>query len=117
MIEMSPSSKVKVIFSGLSMSGVSSVTSLFVTGCYWGSDIWYHPNENWTRIQRSVDNLNLALFDLSGETSFLDKATTKLSKFIFKDVTILIYIFDLYDVKNLPQAKFYLEKELECLSK
>ncbi len=117
MIEMFPSSKVKVIFSGLSMSGVSSVTSLFVTGCYWGSDIWYRPNENWTRIQRRVDNLNLALFDLSGETPFLDKATTKLSKFIFKDATILIYIFDLYDVKKLPQAKFYLEKELECLSK
>ncbi|MHA2275501.1 MAG: ADP-ribosylation factor-like protein [Candidatus Kariarchaeaceae archaeon] len=113
---MSVGSKVKVIISGLSMSGVSSITSLFVTGCYRGSDTWYRPNENWTRIQRRIKNLNLIIFDLSGETSFLDKATTELSPFIFKDTKILIYVIDLYDVKKLPQAKHYLEKELKCLA-
>ena len=114
---MSNPSKVKVIISGLSMSGVSSITSLFVTGCYRASDIWYRPNEKWTRIQRRVENLNLVLFDLSGETSFLDKATTELSQFIFKDTNILVYVLDLYDVKKLNQAKYYLEKEVECLAK
>ncbi|MHA1976563.1 MAG: ADP-ribosylation factor-like protein [Candidatus Hodarchaeales archaeon] len=114
---MARSSKVKLIFSGLSMSGVSSITSLFVTGCYRGAEIWYRPNEEWTRIQRNIKTLNLTLFDLSGEKSFLDKATTKLSPIIFKDTRILVFVLDLYDVKNLPQAKYYLDKEVACLER
>ncbi|MHA2051975.1 MAG: ADP-ribosylation factor-like protein [Candidatus Hodarchaeales archaeon] len=110
-------SKVKIIFSGLTMSGVSSITSLFATGCYRGSDIWYSPNEKWTRINRKVNTLSINLFDLSGETSFLDKATTDLGHFIFKETTNLVFIIDLYEAKKLPEARDYLEKELDCLAR
>ena len=94
MIEMSPGSRVKVIFSGLSMSGVSSITSLFVTGCYRGSEIWYHPNENWTKLTRKIKKLSINIFDLSGEIQFLNEATSKLSHLFFKDTTSLIFILN-----------------------
>jgi signal recognition particle receptor subunit beta len=59
----------------------------------------------------------LIIFDLGGQTNFLDRFTTELSDFIFSGVKGLIFVVDSMEIKEISRAKYYLDIALKHLVK
>jgi GTPase SAR1 family protein len=108
---------IKIVISGLARSGASSVTFQLVTGCLFGKDFSYHANIDYTVIEKTVNDLEIKIFDLAGQTAFMDRYTGELAEFIFKETTAAIFVVDLIDTQGISRAKYYLDLERRILKK
>jgi len=108
--------QIKVLVSGSGMPGVTSVTRTFTSGKTVLVD-YDAVTIDYERIERVVDGKKITIFDLGCQSAFLDRFTGELAEFIFSGTSTLIYVFDILDIESIPKAKYYLDRERECLNK
>ena len=96
------------------MPGVTSVTTVFLTGQPFLNDL-YAVTIDYERHTKHISGKLLTVFDLGCQTAFIDHFTGELAEFIFSGTSALIFVVDSLAIQGLSRVRSYLEKEYECL--
>ncbi|NPE07402.1 MAG: hypothetical protein GNW80_03885 [Asgard group archaeon] len=113
---MSPTSselKSKVVVLGLSQSGKTSIRQVIFEG--------FKPeataqNPATVRINRKLFNLaggEINLFDIGGQTNYLDEIFQQYKERTFTDVRAVIFVVDISDAANIMRSKYYFDLTLK----
>jgi len=105
----------KIVFLGLAESGKSTIINSVIEGTIPQLGGKYDATINYQRKRKMLCGTELNIFDLGGQTRFLDRFTGDLSEFVFSDVDIFIFTLDPLQVIDLSRAKYYLELSIEKL--
>ncbi|MBK5113950.1 MAG: hypothetical protein KGD59_06020 [Candidatus Heimdallarchaeota archaeon] len=105
----------KVIVLGLSQSGKTSIRQVVFEG--------FTPeatalNPATVRINRKLFNLaggGINLFDIGGQTNYLDEIFQQYKERTFTDVRAAIFVVDLSDAANVMRSKYYFDMTLKNL--
>jgi GTPase SAR1 family protein len=106
----------KILILGLQASGKTTIINTVTEGIIPKEDEEYLPTIDYVRKKVVIAGKELIIFDLGGQTTFLDRFTTELSEFIFSGVKSLIFVVDSVEIKEISRAKFYLDIALKALS-
>jgi len=106
----------KVIVLGLSQSGKTSIRQVIFEG--------FTPqatalNAATVRINRKLFNLaggSINLFDIGGQTNYLDEVFQQYKNRTFTDVKAAIFVVDVSDAANIMRSKYYFDLTLKALS-
>ena len=112
---LSKKKKSKVLILGLKESGKSTIIKVVLEGKIPKKDDIYHATIDYERKLKVIAGTELTIFDLGGQTSFLDRFTGELSEFIFSGVKSLVFVVDSIDIRNISRAKYYLDLSLKKL--
>ncbi|TET28955.1 MAG: hypothetical protein E3J70_08290, partial [Candidatus Heimdallarchaeota archaeon] len=115
---MSPSASVlesKVVVLGLSQSGKTSIRQVVFEG--------FAPeatalNPATVRINRKLFNLaggGINLFDIGGQTNYLNEIFQQYKERTFTDVRAAIFVVDVSDAANVMRSKYYFDLTLKSL--
>ena len=74
------------------------------------------PTIDYDRYEKTVLGIEFTLFNLGGQTAFLDRFIGELSEFIFSGVVSFIFSVDALEIKKLPKAKYYFDLALKKLT-
>ncbi len=113
-LHMSNTSK-KIVFLGLAESGKSTIIDSVIEGKIPQFGGKYDATINYQRKIKMLCGTELNIFDLGGQTRFLDRFTGDLSEFVFSDVDVFIFVLEPLQVADLSRAKYYLELSIEKL--
>ncbi|UCE05596.1 MAG: hypothetical protein JSW07_18655 [bacterium] len=105
----------KVVFLGLAESGKSTIINSVIEGTIPQLGGKYDATINYQRKIKVLCGTELNVFDLGGQTRFLDRFTGDLSEFVFSDVDVFIFVLEPLQVVDVSRAKYYLELSLEKL--
>ncbi|MFW9904139.1 MAG: ADP-ribosylation factor-like protein [Candidatus Thorarchaeota archaeon] len=105
----------KIVFLGLAESGKSTIINSVIEGRIPQLGGKYDATINYQRKTKILCGTELNIFDLGGQTRFLDRFTGDLSEFVFSDVDVFIFTLDPLQTVDLSRAKYYLELSLEKL--
>ena len=105
----------KVLVLGLAQSGKSTIIKAVTEGKVPSKNEEYQATIDYERKQKNIAGTELTIFDLGGQTTFLDRFTGELSEFIFGGVKSLVFVIDSIDIKNISRAKYYLDLSLKKL--
>lgn len=103
----------KVLILGLARSGKSTIIRVVTEGIIPSKDESYHATIDYERKQKVIAGTELTIFDLGGQTAFLDRFTGELSEFIFSGVKTLVFVVDSIEIKDISRAKYYLDLSLK----
>ncbi|MFX0171291.1 MAG: ADP-ribosylation factor-like protein [Candidatus Hodarchaeota archaeon] len=103
----------KVLILGLARSGKSTIIRVVTEGKIPRKDEDYHATIDYERKQKVIAGTELTIFDLGGQTAFLDRFTGELSEFIFSGVKTLVFVVDSIDIQGISRAKYYLDLSLK----
>jgi GTPase SAR1 family protein len=103
----------KVLILGLARSGKSTIIRVVTEGQIPKKDDDYHATIDYERKQKVIAGTELTIFDLGGQTAFLDRFTGELSEFIFSGVKTLVFVVDSIDIQGISRAKYYLDLSLK----
>jgi GTPase SAR1 family protein len=106
----------KVLILGLAASGKTTIIRVVTEGKIPSKDDNYLPTIDYERKQKVIAGTELTIFDLGGQTTFLDRFTGELSEFIFSGVKSLVFVIDSIDIKGISRAKYYLDLSLKKLN-
>jgi GTPase SAR1 family protein len=106
----------KILILGLARSGKSTIIRVVTEGKIPSKDEKYHATIDYERKQKTIAGTELTIFDLGGQTAFLDRFTGELSEFIFSGVKSLVFVVDSIEIKDISRAKYYLDLSLKKLS-
>jgi len=105
----------KVLILGLAESGKSTIIKVVNEGKIPRKEEDYHATIDYERKQKVIAGTELTIFDLGGQTAFLDRFTGELSEFIFSGVKSFVFVVDSIEIKNISRAKYYLDLALKKL--
>ncbi|MHA2306989.1 MAG: ADP-ribosylation factor-like protein [Candidatus Hodarchaeales archaeon] len=107
--------QIKIVILGLAESGKSTMIKSVIEGIQPSNDDKYSATINYQRISKSIYETELSIFDLGGQTRFLDKFTGDLAEFVFSgiDSGAFIFVLDALKVTELSRAKYYFELSLQ----
>lgn len=106
----------KVLILGLAESGKSTIIRAVTEGKIPKKDDKYNATIDYERKQKVIAGTELTIFDLGGQTAFLDRFTGELSEFIFSGVKTLVFVVDSVNIQGISRAKYYLDLSLKKLS-
>jgi GTPase SAR1 family protein len=106
----------KVLILGLARSGKSTIIKVVTEGHIPKIDDDYHATIKYERKQKVIAGTELTIFDLGGQTAFLDRFTGELSEFIFSGVKTLVFVVDSLNIQEISRAKYYLDLSLKKLN-
>ncbi len=106
----------KILILGLARSGKSTIIRVVTEGKIPSKDEAYHATIDYERKQKVIAGTELTIFDLGGQTAFLDRFTGELSEFIFSGVKSLVFVVDSMEIKDISRAKYYLDLSLKKLT-
>ncbi|MFW9779416.1 MAG: ADP-ribosylation factor-like protein [Candidatus Heimdallarchaeota archaeon] len=106
----------KVLILGLAESGKSTIIRVVTEGKIPSKDEPYHATIDYERKQKTIAGTELTIFDLGGQTAFLDRFTGELSEFIFSGVKALVFVVDSIKIPDISRAKYYLDLSIKKLS-
>ncbi len=106
----------KVLILGLAESGKSTIIKVVTEGKIPKIDDKYHATIDYERKQKVIAGTELTIFDLGGQTAFLDRFTGELSEFIFSGVKALVFVVDSVQIPSISRAKYYLDLSLKKLN-
>ena len=109
-------SESKVIVLGLSQSGKTSIRQVIFEG--------FAPqatsrNPATVRINRKLFNLagsNINLYDIGGQTNYLNELFQQYKERTFSDVKAAIFVVDVSDAANIMRSKYYFDLTLQTLN-
>lgn len=108
----------KIIVLGLAESGKSTIIKTVKEGKPPTSKkAKYTATMNYERSQETIFGKQLTLFDLGGQTSFLDRFTGELAEFVFSDVKAFIFVVDITKFEEVTRSKYYFDLCLKNLDK
>lgn len=105
----------KLLILGLAESGKSTIIRVVTEGIIPKKEEKYHATIDYERKQKVIAGTELTIFDLGGQTAFLDRFTGELSEFIFSGVKSLVFVVDSMEIKDISRAKYYLDLSLKKL--
>ena len=106
----------KIIILGLAESGKSTIIKTVKEGKPPASTkAKYTATMNYERSQETIFGKQLTLFDLGGQTSFLDRFTGELAEFVFSDVKAFIFVVDVTKFEEVTRSKYYFDLCLKNL--
>ncbi|MFX0124593.1 MAG: ADP-ribosylation factor-like protein [Candidatus Hodarchaeota archaeon] len=105
----------KIVFLGLAESGKSTIINSVIEGTIPQLGGRYDATINYQRKVKVLCGIELNIFDLGGQTRFLDRFTGDLSEFVFSDVDVFIFVLDPLQIAEFSRAKYYLELSIEKL--
>ncbi|MHA2173347.1 MAG: ADP-ribosylation factor-like protein [Candidatus Hodarchaeales archaeon] len=105
----------KIVILGLAESGKSTIIKSVIEGVKTDLGERYSATINYQRKMIHLCGLEISIFDLGGQTRFLDKFTGELSQFVFSSVDSFIFIIEPLQSAYFSRAKYYLELSLEKL--
>jgi GTPase SAR1 family protein len=106
----------KILILGLAESGKSTIIRVVTEGKIPSKEEPYHATIDYERKQKVIAGTELTIFDLGGQTAFLDRFTGELSEFIFSGVKSLVFVVDSIEIKDISRAKYYLDLSLKKLT-
>ena len=107
----------KVVLLGLAESGKSTIIKTIRDGKPPEGKPSYTATVNYERSNQTIFGKKLTLFDLGGQTNFLDRFNGELAEFIFSNVKAFIYVCDITKFEELSRAKYYLDLAFTNLDK
>ncbi|UCE14128.1 MAG: 50S ribosome-binding GTPase [Candidatus Heimdallarchaeota archaeon] len=105
----------KILILGLAESGKSTIIRVVTEGKIPSKDDKYQATIDYERKQKIIAGTELTIFDLGGQTAFLDRFTGELSEFIFSGVKTLVFVVDSIKIPEISRAKYYLDLSLKKL--
>jgi len=105
----------KIVLLGLAETGKSTIIKNAIEGIITKPGEKYDATINYQRKIKRLCGTEIVIFDLGGQTRFLDKFTGDLSRFVFSDVDIFIFVIDPLQTALYSRSKYYLELSLEKL--
>jgi GTPase SAR1 family protein len=105
----------KILILGLQASGKTTIINVVTEGHSPSEDDDYLPTIDYERKKIVIAGQEIVIFDMGGQTLFLDRFTDGLSDLIFTGVKALIFVVDSVKVKEIEQAKYYLDVSLAKL--
>jgi GTPase SAR1 family protein len=105
----------KIVILGLAESGKSTIIKGVLEGEKTDLGERYSATINYQRKLINLCGLEISIFDLGGQTRFLDKFTGDLSHFVFSNVDSFIFVIEPLQSAFYSRAKYYLELSLEKL--
>ncbi|MFX0126133.1 MAG: ADP-ribosylation factor-like protein [Candidatus Hodarchaeota archaeon] len=106
----------KIILLGLAESGKTSIIKVVKGGYIPSEKAPYTATLDYERENITLFGKTITFFDLGGQKAFLDRFMGELAKFIFSNVTMLIFIVDIVDISKLSLSKYYLDLAVDRLS-
>ncbi len=106
----------KVLILGLAESGKSTIIKVVNEGKIPRKNEEYNATIDYERKSKVIAGTELTIFDLGGQTAFLDRFTGELSEFIFSGVKTFVFVVDSIEIKNISRAKYYLDLSMKKLS-
>ncbi len=106
----------KILILGLQASGKTTIVNAVTEGHIPTEEEEYLPTIDYERKKIMIAGQEIVIFDMGGQISFLDRFTDGLSDLIFTGVKALIFVVDSVKVKELEQAKYYLDVSLAKLN-
>jgi GTPase SAR1 family protein len=106
----------KILILGLQASGKTTIIKTVTEGHIPIGEEQYHPTIDYERKRIAIAGQEIVIFDLGGQTSFLDRFTDGLSDLIFSGVKALIFVVDSKEIKDITLAKYYLDESLKKLT-
>jgi Ras-related GTP-binding protein C/D len=106
----------KILILGLKGSGKTTIIKTVTEGYIPQKEDVYLPTIDYERKKVDIANKELILFDVGGQTTFIDRYTNELSEFIFSGVKVLIFVIDSIEIKDISRAKVYLDLALSKLA-
>lgn len=106
----------KVLVLGLANSGKSTIIRVVTEGEIPSKEDDYNPTIDYERKQKTIAGTELTIFDLGGQTAFLDRFTGELSEFIFSGVKALVFVVESTNIASISRAKYYLDISVKKLS-
>lgn len=107
----------KIVVLGLAESGKSTIINAVTDGTIPERGARYSATMNYERKTTTVLGKKLTLFDLGGQTSFLDRFTGELAEFVFSGVKAFIFVTDVTKFEEVSRAKYYLDLCLKNVDK
>jgi Ras-related GTP-binding protein A/B len=102
---------------GLAESGKTTIIKVVAEGFVPQKKAEYNATIDYKRKSYNMFGKKISLFDLGGQKSFLDRFVGDLAEFIFTNVATMIYVFDIVNMSNISQAKYYYDLGLKTLKK
>ncbi len=106
----------KIVLLGLSESGKSTIIKSVIQGETAELGEKYDATINYQRKLTHLCGLEISIFDLGGQTRFLDKFTGDLSQFVFSNVDSFIFVIEPLQTAFFSRSKYYFELSLEKLN-
>jgi GTPase SAR1 family protein len=107
----------KLVFMSLAMTGKTTICKRILDENWIPSkDDRYYAIIDYERYEKKILGTEFTLFNLGGQTAFLDRFTGELAEFIFGGTIAYIYIIDSVDIKSISLAKYYLDLSLKLLN-
>ena len=106
----------KILILGLAQSGKSTIIKVVNEGKIPSPNDDYNATIDYERKQKVIAGTELTIFDLGGQTAFLDRFTGELSEFIFSGVKSLVFVVDSIEIKDISRAKYYLDLSLKKIA-
>jgi GTPase SAR1 family protein len=102
----------KILFTGLSQSGKSSIIQTVFEGRNPETTIDLKATVGFTRKQVDYTGISLFIFDLGGQISYLEDAFNLLKESMFSNLEYLLFVVDIANFGEFDQAKLYFFKAL-----
>ncbi|MFX1517777.1 MAG: ADP-ribosylation factor-like protein [Promethearchaeota archaeon] len=97
----------KILFMGLGASGKSSIKAIAFEGKSPVDVKKYDATINYTRLSKSVIDSAFQVLDCGGQESFLSVFLGEQAEFIFRNVSVLVWVIDVSDIDKFSTSKFY----------
>ncbi len=107
----------KIIMMGLAEAGKTTIYKVALGGKNPEDLKQYDATLEYTREIRQVASETMAVFDVGGQESFLEKFTGEMAQVIFSNLDVLLYVIDISHLEILPRSKFYFDRAISQLRK
>ena len=107
----------KIVIMGLARSGVTTVFQRFIypERPPLDPESEYHATIDYEIHQKFIHGSWVTLYDLGGQTAFLDRFIGPLAELIFSEINSLVFIFDSIEIGDIARAKYYLDIVLDLV--
>ncbi len=107
----------KIVLLGLAESGKTTIIKVIKGGYIPTEKAPYTATLDYERENITLYGKKINFFDLGGQKAFLDRFMGELAKFIFSNVTVLLFIVDIIDMSRLSSSKYYLDLAVDRLNR
>ncbi|MHA1996386.1 MAG: ADP-ribosylation factor-like protein [Candidatus Hodarchaeales archaeon] len=107
---------VRIVISGVANVGTTTVARSVAEGHSPSEITEYQYTLGSNRFQRQVEDVELVIYDLGGQTSYQDQFIGELAEQTFSRVHSFVWVVDSIEIKDLSRAKYYFDQSLFHLS-
>ena len=105
----------KILFTGLSQSGKTSIIQVVFEGKPPVATTDLRPTVRFTRQQQALNGFTYLVVDVGGQIAYLDEIFDVLNETVFKNLAYLFYIVDIADPDKFFQSREYFAKALSSV--